>query len=99
MGCGCGGKTPPPMMPAISQGGRDMYMLGAFPTCTENYHGPYDGSAVFVVAPATPNEKLFRWVDYVPATAYAESLGLSQIDNVPVSALCQQAVEALYAGT
>lgn len=95
--CGSAWKQARALMPALAQGGSGMYMLGGYEDCTQFYRGPLEGGAIFVVAPASTNQRLFRWEDYEAAQTYAESLGLTQIDSVPVSSLCQQAVEATYA--
>lgn len=96
--CGSSWKQPKPLMPAYSRGGMaGLYGLGGYPDCTTFYRGDRAGEAVFVVAPVSPNERLFKWSDYEAATAYAESIGLTQIDSVPVTSMCQQAIDDLYA--
>lgn len=99
MGCGCGGGPGKPLMDAVAQrgGNSGLYSLITFPDCTDPYRGQYTGTAIFVVAPgSTDNERLFAWKDYEAATAYAEAIGYSQMDSVPTSSLCQQAVESVY---
>lgn len=95
MACGCGAKARP-IMQAVARSTPNMYMLAGYADCTETYQGPRSGTAIFVVAPATPNEKLFAWEDYDAAVEYATGLGISQIDNVVTTSLCQQAVESVY---
>lgn len=96
-GCGCGGPRMRVLMPAMARSTPGMYMLANYDTCTQTYRGDHAGDAVHVVATGTPNERLFLWEQDTEAVAYATSLGLNQIDNVPVSSLCQRAVEDLYA--
>jgi len=71
-------------------------MLAGYSDCTTGYRGPLAGGAVHVVATGTPNERLFKWEDWQATEAYANSLGLTQIDNVPVVNICQQAIDDLY---
>lgn len=98
LGCGaCGSGRARPFLPAEVRGGAGFYMLALYPTCTERYSGELNGGAVHVVAPGTPNEKLFKWGTYDEAVAYATSVNSVQIDNVLLTNLCRQAVEELYA--
>lgn len=86
------------MLPAMANlGKKNFYALAGYPDCTQSYQGQYAGTAIFVVAPGDPvNERLFPWAEYEAAAAYATQLGYSQMDNVPTTSLCQQAVEAVY---
>lgn len=97
--CGSSWKQPKAMIPAYSRGGGlgGQYMLAGFEDCAQLYQGPLAGGAVFAVATATPDQRLFRWEDYEAAQAYAEQLNLTQIDSVPVTSICQQAIDDLYA--
>lgn len=76
------------------------YRLAAYPDCTKLHStGPYAGRSIYVVARGTDQERLFRKDKLVEAAAYAREIRSSSLENVPTSALCDEAVLAVYAGS
>lgn len=98
MGCGCGrAATRREMLrTAANAPTRDGgYLLGAYPNCSELHLGAYQGTSIYVVGRNTEFERLFRRSDLDQATAYALETK-QQIENLPTTALCDQAVLDVY---
>jgi hypothetical protein len=71
-------------------------MLATYPDCTVLYTGQYDGDSIYIVGRNTEFEKLFNRQDLAAATTYAIETG-QQIENIPNTGLCAQAVLDVYA--
>lgn len=99
MPCGCSSaaKRREILRTARSSPTRDGgYLLASYPDCTQLYRGPAESDSTFVVGRNTEFERLFRRADLTAATQYAIETH-QQIENLPNTALCQQAVGALLA--
>lgn len=99
MGCNCGQfRLSPEILTAMTASGTGSYPLASYPGCTTMYDpaGRYAGSSVFVVGRLTDVEKLFPRNQLAEASKYARDNG-QQIENVPTTAICAQAVEAVMA--
>jgi hypothetical protein len=83
-------------MTASNPNGLGAYPLAAYADCQALYSGPFEGSSVFVVDRLGEFEKLFPRTQLAEASTYARSVNRS-IENIPTAALCQGAVESVYA--
>lgn len=100
-GCGCGGSAAARREILRTQqnapthtGG---YLLASYPGCTSLYRGPGANDSAYVVGRNVPEiERLFRRSDLTGATQYAIETK-AQIENIPLTALCAEAVLALLA--
>ena len=72
------------------------YPLGAYPNCESLYRGRWEGSSVFVVDRLGEFERLLPRNQLAEASAYTREVK-RDIENLPTAALCQQAVESVFA--
>jgi hypothetical protein len=73
------------------------YLLLTYPDCHTLHTGVYRGTSVYVVARNVPDqERLFTRQQLSQATEYAIEVKGS-IENIPCGALCDQAVNDLFA--
>lgn len=72
------------------------YILGGYPDCTALHLGAFQGSSIYVVGRNTSFERLFKRTDLAEASTYAREVKQA-IENLPTSALCDQAVLDVYA--
>lgn len=77
---------------APSAGG---YPLMMFAACTQLYRGPHEGDSIYVVGRGTKAEKLFLRAALGDASDYGKQTRQT-IENIPTTALCQQAIEQVY---
>lgn len=70
------------------------YTLMAYPDCVVLYSGPNASDSTYVVGRNSEFEKMFKRSDLTAATQYAIETR-QQIENLPNTGLCQEAVEAL----
>lgn len=100
-GCGCGRAATrrEVLRTAANAPSRDGgYLLATYPDCTTLHQGAYAGDSIYVVGRNTEFEKLFRRKDLASATSYTIDTK-QQIENIPTTGLCDQAVLDLYATT
>ena len=71
------------------------YLLQSYPGCTTLYRGDLEGESAYVVARNTPEERLFKRSDLADATTYAIETR-EALENIPLVALCAEAVTDLY---
>lgn len=62
-----------------------------YPDCEVLYTGRWEGDSIYVVGRSTENERLFRRDDLAEATEYTIATR-DQIENIPTTGLCAQAV-------
>lgn len=99
MSCGCGrAATRREMLRTTSNmptrdGG---FSLATYPNCTTLHHGEFQGESVYIVGRNTEFERLFRRADLAEATEYTITTR-QQIENIPTSGLCDEAVLDLLA--
>lgn len=72
------------------------YLLATYPGCTTLHQGAYEGDSIYVVGRNTEFERLFARSDLAAATDYAIQTE-QQIENIPTTGLCDQAVLDIYA--
>lgn len=72
------------------------YLLQSYPGCTTLYHGDLEGESAYVVGRNTPDERLFKRADLAEATTWAIETRES-LENIPLVALCAEAVTDLFA--
>lgn len=99
MACNCGRKTTRletlrTSRAAPSRNGG--YALAGYPDCETLHLGEYQGASIYVVGRNTEFERLFLRTALPEASAYAREVRQS-IENLPTSALCDQAVLDVYA--
>lgn len=98
MPCGCGRQATRREVlrtasNAPTKGGG--YLLMTYPDCSTLYRGAWEGTSIYVVGRNTEFERLFKRADLPLATDYA--LGTKQqIENLPTTGLCQDAVVDVY---
>ena len=71
------------------------YLLATYPDCEVLHLGAWQGTSIYVVGRNTELERLFKRTDLTEASAYAREVKQS-IENLPSSALCDQAVVDVY---
>lgn len=72
------------------------YTMLAYEGCTDLYRGPGEADSAYLVARNTEQERMFKRSQLAEATQYAIETR-QQIENLPLTALCAQAVEVLLA--
>lgn len=72
------------------------YLLLSYPDCETLHLGDFQGTSIYVVGRNTEFERLYKRTDLTEASAYAREVKQS-IENLPTSALCDQAVVDVYA--
>lgn len=98
-GCGCGrAATRREMLRTTANtptrdGG---FALAAYPDCTTLYRGVFEGDSIYIVGRNTEFERLFKRSDLNEATQYTIDTR-QQIENIPTTGLCGQAVLDLLA--
>lgn len=98
MSCGCGGgkAARQEMLRAVANAPvKGMWLLATYPDCTTPHLGEWRGESTYVVGRNTDDERLFRRVDLAAATEWAIATR-QQLENIPNSGLCDQAVIDLY---
>lgn len=98
MSCGCGsGKAArQEMLRTAANAPTDgMWLLGTYPECRTPHLGQWRGESTYVVGRNTEDERLFRRSDLAAATEWAITTR-QQIENIPNSGLCDQAITDLY---
>lgn len=73
------------------------YLLLTYPDCTELHAGDFRADSTYVVGRNTEFEALFLRSELAAATQLAIEHKLT-IENIPNSALCDQAIIDLHAG-
>ncbi len=97
--CGKGGLTTDLIQARASYpDAAGTYPLATYPECVELYgnSGVYAGSSLYVVARGAEQEKLFPRTQLAAASTYAASIKGAEIENLPTSGLCAQAVVDTY---
>lgn len=100
MGCGCGRAATRREVLRTTRNApsRDGgYLLLNYPGCSVLHTGSHVGDSVYVVGRNTEFEEMFTRAELAEATEAAIANKLS-IENIPASALCDQAVSDLFAG-
>jgi hypothetical protein len=73
------------------------YLLLSYPDCTTLHTGTHRGDSLYVVARNVPDqERLFTRQHLTEATQYAIDIK-GAIENIPCTALCDEAVNAVFA--
>lgn len=99
MSCGCSSAAKRREMLRTSRSAptRDGgYLLLSYPNCHDLHLGAHQGDSVYVVGRNTELEKLFVRHDLAAATQYAIDHKLG-IENLPTTAICDQAINDLFA--
>ena len=65
--------------------------LAAYPDCASLHQGRHRGTSVYVVGRHTEHERLFTRRQLAEASVYARETR-TQVENVPTSSLCDDAV-------
>lgn len=98
MGCACGNRAARLEVLRTSRAAPTRfggYLLATYPDCTVLHLGAFQGTSIYVVGRNTEFERLFRREDLVTASQYARDSSQS-IENIPTTALCDQAVLDVY---
>lgn len=102
MGCGCGSNAVTRRTARLTlnaKGPGSTYPLLQYEGCSEVYpfNGPRAGDSVLIVARGTPSERMFRRTQAEAASDYQYEEKGRTFENIPTTALCRQAVEAVFA--
>jgi hypothetical protein len=73
------------------------YLLATYPGCTTLHQGQYEGTSIYVVGRNTEFERLYAFSQLAEATTWAVET-FQQIENIPTSGMCDQAVRDVYEG-
>ena len=99
----CGGGTPRRILrSAVSSGppaANGAYPLAGYPDCAALHTGEFIGNSIFVVGRLTEHERLFKRSQLGEASDYSKGTadrGNLNIENLPTTALCDEAVLAVY---
>jgi len=98
MGCACGNRAARAETLRTARAAPTRfggYLLATYPDCMVLHLGAFQGTSIYVVGRNTEFERLFRREDLVAASQYARDVTQS-IENIPTTALCDQAVLDVY---